>query len=220
MEMTRADQLIDGVLRESLMRDVTRGVGIAMVGKAAYNTTKRITPHIARAVTSPTTRRVVKAAGRAVVAAAPSVGKAAMVAAPIAAGYYAMRAADRATSPKNEAFAGVANGGLPTPAKPTIHVNIPPPKRTPKSGRRSGHGMSAGQAFDAATRGDTWSGTAAGAAVEYAMSKAQHPVARALAPLAGAATTYGVDKAIKIRGNRKAAAAQAKTAATPEHDEG
>lgn len=96
--MDRADILIGEVLKESLLRDVTRGVGAYMVGKAAFGATKRVLPKVAAAVTSPAARAAARTVGRAAVAAAPTVGKAIKFGAPLVAGYLAMRAADRATS--------------------------------------------------------------------------------------------------------------------------
>ena len=230
--MTKADLLIGEVLKESLLRDVTRGVGAYMVGRAAYKATSRVMPKIASAVTSPAAKSAARAAGRAVVAAAPTVGKAAMVGIPIAAGLYAMRKADQATSRRNEAFDSVtkrrlmaensmgkkprADIELPAPRvkKPDIEINIPPPSRknTPKGGRVKRGRIGPGRVLDMVSRGDTMPGTAAGAAVEFALLRSGNPYAMAAAPIAGAVTTYGVDKYVQHRRAKKAAPA-------PEEDE-
>lgn len=254
--MTKADLLIGEVLKESLLRDVTRGVGAYMVGRAAYKATSRVMPKIASAVTSPAAKSAARAAGRAVVAAAPTVGKAAMVGIPIAAGLYAMRKADQATSRRNEAFDSVTKrrlmaensmgkkprADIELPAhkvkKPRAGIELPAPRvKKPKENRGlstevhpiSGFstllnaGITAkaaanparigpGRVLNAVSRGNTMPGTAAGAAVEFALLRSGNPYAMAAAPVAGAVTTYGVDKYVQYRREKKATPA-------PEEDE-
>ena len=232
--MTRADLLIDEVLKESLLRDVTRGVGAYMVGRAAYKATSRVMPKIAKAVTSPAAKSAARAAGRAVVAAAPTVGKAAMVGIPIAAGLYAMRRADQATSKRNEAFDSVTKRRLMAEnrmgKKPQTDLELPAPKgKKPQKNRDlstevhpiSGvstlvnAGLAAkaaanpsrigpGRVLNAVARGDTMAGTAAGAAVEFALARSGNPYAMVAAPVAGALTTYGVDKYVQYSRKKNA----------------